>query len=548
MSFTIVLDTNKALKEISRTKGNQKYEKALKEARLMSQFQCNGIPVISSIIEDEQKQLAYIIMEYIPGKSLQEIMTEQKTPFSQSFVVDIGIKVANIVNYLHSLDPPIIHRDIKPANIIYVERDQSVWLLDFGEAKVLHDNNEKDAEFSGTPEFMAPEQESENRGGRQISDKKSDIFSLGASLYYMLTGKICTKSKITNQYYSISDIFDRVSPRFNDAISKATDVTPGRRFATIGEFGQELYRCTTEYGEIEQDAKKRIRRFVFCLFGTVLFSAIGLTCLISNNINNNQTYEALLENAVSSGGITEDKIENALAAIKLKPYELEAYEALRTLYDSDDQFTLEEENKFKGVITSVRDELSKNEGYSEFVYDVGMMYITSYSGGNDTYIKAIDWFAAVSPTSEHYEVAQVYCKIGEFDRDIGKKLNAGEESGEFAKQWNELMKALDMVKQENNELLLLRTCQKVISAMDEYCLKLKKDGITKNEIEKTYQEVVDLVDSVARANDFTYETLVSQMEDDKTKLGRREQVYLEIYPFFSSVPTEISKVYGEGRN
>ena len=112
-----------------RTGNESKYEKALREARLMSELKFYGIPIIVDIKEVREAGVAYIAMQYIPGKSLQEIMLKQNAPFPESFVTEIGIRVSEILEYLHQQSPPVIHRDIKPANIMYVENDQSVWLL-----------------------------------------------------------------------------------------------------------------------------------------------------------------------------------------------------------------------------------------------------------------------------------------------------------------------------------------------------------------------------------------------------------------------------------
>ena len=73
LAMDVELKSNWVLKEIRRSKNKSKYEKALREARLMSEFKCRGIPIIVNIMEYEGNQLAYIVMEYIPGKSLQDI-------------------------------------------------------------------------------------------------------------------------------------------------------------------------------------------------------------------------------------------------------------------------------------------------------------------------------------------------------------------------------------------------------------------------------------------------------------------------------------------
>ena len=260
LAMDIELKSNWVLKEIHRSKNESKYEKALREACLMSEFKCRGIPIIVNILEYEDNQLAYIVMEYIPGKSLQDILIDRETPFPEDFVIHAGIQVCDILNYLHTKNPPVIHRDIKPANIIYVESDKSFWLLDFGEAKVLTDKNVRDEKATGTPEFMAPESISEKLGGRQMSNELSDIFSLGASMFYMVTGQISSKSTTSNQYYSILDVDNKISPTLSRIVSKSMAVIPDARYNDVMDLKAALVECT------EEVKKKRKAAIYYALF------------------------------------------------------------------------------------------------------------------------------------------------------------------------------------------------------------------------------------------------------------------------------------------
>jgi serine/threonine-protein kinase len=556
LAMDVELKSNWVLKEIKKSKNESKYEKALREARLMSEFKCRGIPIIVNILEYEENQLAYIVMEYIPGKSLQDIMVERSNALPEDFVIHAGIEVCDILNYLHSSNPPVIHRDIKPANIIYVEKDKSFWLLDFGEAKILTDKNLHDIKATGTPEFMAPEQVSERQGGRQTSNQLSDLFSLGASLFYMVTGQISTRSNISNQYYSILDVDNKISPTFSRIVAKTMSVIPDARYSDAMELKNALIECTEEAQKKRRAAIRNIRRVAFILAGAFLMLSGGIGFRITDNVKNNQSYDSLIKSAQSESGDTSKKIDDAISAISLKPNRLEPYEILRNLYESDCQFTVEEEAKFQAVITPNKDELSKNSDYSNFAYQVGIMYLIYYTESSESYIKAIDWFSSV--TDEHKEVADVYLRIGQFDRDITKKLSTGDESGEFKEQWDSLNEALSLAGKQNNDLLQMAICKKVISAMDEYCMKFKKDGITKSEMEETLQEVESYVAgfipdteeylNVSGEVDFTkyYEALkqeAEQSENGSAQMNGTDALFMEIYPFLSTVPVEIEKTY-----
>ena len=225
---------------------------------------------------------------------------------------------------------------------------------------------------------------------------------------------------------------------------------------------------------------------------------------------------------------------------------------LRELYESDGQFTVEEEAKFQAVITPNKSALQKDSDYSDFAYQVGTMYLIYYTESSEAYIKAIDWFSDVK--NNHQNAANAYLSIGQFDRDITKKLSTGEESGEFIKQWNSLENALSIAESQNNELLQMTICKKVISAMDEYCMKFKKDGVSKDDMTNMLQRieghVADFIPSSEEYMDSSgnvdfdkyYESLKNELEQS-TSLNGTDSLFMQIYPFLSTVPVEINKTY-----
>ena len=551
LAMDLTLKSTWALKEVLRTGNESKYEKALREARLMSELKFYGIPIIVDIKEVREAGVAYIAMQYIPGKSLQEIMLKQNAPFPESFVTEIGIRVSEILEYLHQQSPPVIHRDIKPANIMYVENDQSVWLLDFGEAKRLTPETLRDETPSGTPDFMAPEQRSESLGGRQVSNEASDIFALGSTLFYMATGQFSTRSANTNEFYSISDIDGRASKMFSDVIAKAMAVAPERRFQSVAEFHTALKRCTADVIERRRTAKQKIRRFAAGLILSAVFAASGTGMLLIDRTRDNANFEERLQTARSSDGTYEEKVSAAMDAIALKPDRLEGYDVLRELQDSDYEFTVEEEKKFFGVIAPHKSELEKQPGYSEFAYNIGLMYLMSYTQSSEAYIKAIDWFSAVSPDSPRYQAASIYRQIGEYDKNIEKKVDAGTESGAFREEWDNLQHALEQTKNENNELLLLRLCQKVLSAITDYCYYLRKDGVSRESVMQTYDGICAQMSEIAELNNVQGKDAMESIElyvqslEEKPSVTQRDQVFLDIYHLLDPAMEEIQKRYGK---
>src|SRR5712692_1760057 len=139
----------------------------------------------------EQEQVAYLVMPYVTGGSLHQLLDEWGAlPLSK--VLPILEQAAAALDYAHSKD--IIHRDLKPGNILF-HADGRVLLADFGLAKLLNETTEADHEASsgltsagaiiGTPEYFSPEQSTGNP-----VDKRTDVYSLGIVLYQMLSGRV----------------------------------------------------------------------------------------------------------------------------------------------------------------------------------------------------------------------------------------------------------------------------------------------------------------------------------------------------------------------
>ncbi|HVB21661.1 MAG TPA: serine/threonine-protein kinase [Ktedonobacteraceae bacterium] len=134
----------------------------------------------------------YIVLEYIEGETLEEYLShnkEGKLPIKE--VLNIGITLCDVLDYLHAQSSPIIFRDVKPANIIRTPRGR-LYLIDFGIARQYKYGQKKDTGVLGSPGYAPPEQY-----GIAQTNQQSDIYSLGATLQTLLTG--IDRSEITDQ-------------------------------------------------------------------------------------------------------------------------------------------------------------------------------------------------------------------------------------------------------------------------------------------------------------------------------------------------------------
>jgi serine/threonine protein kinase len=177
------LDSEVALKETLFT--DERLSKAFeREARLLARLRHPALPRVSDHFIEEHGQ--FLIMEYIPGEDLAQIMKHRSAPFPYDDVIRWGDQLLDALEYLHSQEPPVLHRDIKPQNLKLNERGQII-LLDFGLAKnsplQMTRLTSSGSIYGFTPNY-APMEQIQGVG----TDPRSDLYSLGATLYHFVTG------------------------------------------------------------------------------------------------------------------------------------------------------------------------------------------------------------------------------------------------------------------------------------------------------------------------------------------------------------------------
>ena len=159
---------------------------------------------------------------------------ERAGNISEDDAILMGAAMCDALTYLHTRKPPILHRDIKPGNV-KITPDGHIFLVDFGLAKVLHGSQ---ATTTGaramTPGYSPPEQY-----GTARTDSRTDIYSLGATIYAALTGIIpedgLARAMDNTQLTPLRKRNNKVSKRFASAVEKAMAIDPGERFQNGGE-------------------------------------------------------------------------------------------------------------------------------------------------------------------------------------------------------------------------------------------------------------------------------------------------------------------------
>ena len=145
----------------------------------LASVRIEGVPAVKECVADEGKLI--VVEEYVQGRSLKQVLDEQGL-LNEEQAYDIAVQLADILVRLHQLEPAIVHRDIKPSNII-IEKNGHVNLIDFNAARHVNADKNEDTRMLGTVYFAAPEQ-----FGFGQSDERTDIYGLGATINYIMTG------------------------------------------------------------------------------------------------------------------------------------------------------------------------------------------------------------------------------------------------------------------------------------------------------------------------------------------------------------------------
>ncbi len=186
VSDTQLGDRLLAIKEMSQNGSNEQDAQAelaqfQREALLLGGLMHPNLPRIYDAFTEDDRW--YLVMDFIDGQTLEdylESITGSKLPIEE--VLEIGIQLCSVLDYLHTRQPPIIFRDLKPTNIMRTWHGQ-LYLIDFGIARHFKPGQAKDTIALGSPGYAAPEQY-----GKAQTTPAADLYSLGALLHSMLTG------------------------------------------------------------------------------------------------------------------------------------------------------------------------------------------------------------------------------------------------------------------------------------------------------------------------------------------------------------------------
>lgn len=239
------------------------------EVDILKNLHHSYLPQVLDFLEADGA--VYTVMSYIPGKSFSELLNEGQK-FTQKQLIRWGMQISSALNYLHSQKPPIIHGDIKPANIMLTP-EGNICLIDFNIAFYLDDTTI----LGYTNGYTSPEQyimvlsskSSQTLPGHSKIDERTDIYSVGATFYHLVTGQ---KLSDCRQKIDKSLLIECIGDTFAQVIEKAVKINPEERYQSALEMFRAFESITKK--------DKRYRRLLAVQLGTRLGLVTLMACFI----------------------------------------------------------------------------------------------------------------------------------------------------------------------------------------------------------------------------------------------------------------------------
>ena len=265
----------------------------------LASVRIEGVPAVKECVADDGKLI--VVEEYVQGRSLKQVLDEHGL-LNEEQAYEIAVQLVDILVRLHQLEPAIVHRDIKPSNII-IEKNGHVNLIDFNAARHVNADKNEDTRMLGTVYFAAPEQ-----FGFGQSDERTDIYGLGATINYIMTGdkpgagiaecrfsdilKKCLMVDAKDRYQSAEElrgVLDMLNysivqdnrKKAETAFGKDNNISVVRTYRNIRDIIVKMYR---KYQKRNYDIDTSWRRYllpgfrrlnvVYCLIALVWYAVI----------------------------------------------------------------------------------------------------------------------------------------------------------------------------------------------------------------------------------------------------------------------------------
>lgn len=225
------------LEEISAAEQEAALEMFAREGLILKRLHHQALPKLIDY-GTPSGEAPYIVMERVKGRPLDEVLNKRTIPLRIEEALPIALQLTHLLHALHKQTPPIIYRDLKPSNLILSDSGM-IRLIDFGIARFRSTNSLKDTQELGTPGYCAPEQY------RGHSSAQSDLYSLGVTLYYMLTFK--DPQSLNFNFPRLDTIIREAPGALTDLLAACLSIDVNKRPQSAQEVQRILFKVLQNY-------------------------------------------------------------------------------------------------------------------------------------------------------------------------------------------------------------------------------------------------------------------------------------------------------------
>ena len=461
------------------------------ETDILKRLNHPHLPSIIDVIDRDDTFL--IVMDYIEGKSLDHWLKKDGAQ-PQEKVVEWAKQICDVLGYLHSRKPPIIYRDLKPANVM-LKPDGQIMIIDFGTAREFKETSIEDTSCLGTQGYAAPEQ----YGGHGQTDARTDIYTLGATMYHLLTGH--NASLPPYEMYPIRRWNPALSSGLEKIVLKCTQRNPNDRYQNCAE----LMYALEHYGELDSAYRRKQsikwKSFVASCALTVvsLAGSIGFKVAESKTIKN--SYDGYISEATKVT-TQEERADYYEKAIKIDPEREEGYLELLDLFvygadKNERDFNRDETAEMTAILgykgTGNRTNESyferNKEGYDEFAFRMGVYYFYYYEGGGSAgKSMAQPWFEKAQKgttlDADKLQLAERFAKISGYYASLDSSDETGYgSSASYGDYWTDLTNLTDGdISKVVNTKTAVAIYEELIARINENAVDFKRAGVTKDQM------------------------------------------------------------------
>lgn len=502
----IKLNKNWAIKEIDKT--SKEYStvnelQALSEIEMLKSLDHPAFPRIVSVVDSEDS--ICVVMDYIEGENLLEYL-DRNGEQREETVVKWMLDVCDILDYLHSQNPPVIYRDLKPSNIM-LNQDGHIKIIDFGIARKKVKGKD-DTMPLGTSGYASPEHFTKH------TDARSDIYTVGITMYQLLTG--IDPMKPPFELRPLRQIDPSLSSGLEKIIIKATMRDPDKRYQTAKELANALASFRKLDIENMEVLQERLAKYKKLLISAVAVIVLGVSILTTSLIIDNNTYNTLISGHATN---TETKIENIKRAIEIKPRKTEGYLKLIEAYAEDGLFTEEESAELLSIYAKHQDVLNNNEDLN---YMLGEAILEYYTGKTDNSVRAK--LLTAEPyfrNAKNSNLAKNYVFFAEYYRQYILADDSLVSKSQNKKGYNDLIvNCNDAIKNVSDSDAKMKaiTSEIILNIIDTERLQMMESGISESKM----IDVVENAGQLGESNESCKE-LAKQVESNIRSMFERKQ-------------------------